>query len=145
VLVAAVVLVVGAGAVAWTRSLRGSTAQADFAGQADQVCGDYHGAVGELGRPATLADVPAWVAREKPLALLLERQLRDLAPPAGERTEYGRFRALVHRQIVLLDAERDAARAGRPAAFHRAAAASRRGHAQERRLAERLQLLVCAR
>src|SRR3954462_7838818 len=94
-LVTAVVVVArGAAAVAWTASLDGSTARADFAGHADQLCDTYHQAVGDLGSPAMLADVPGWAAREKPYARALAEQLDALEPPASEVKDFARFRAL---------------------------------------------------
>ena len=94
---AVVVVAVGAAAVAWTASLNGSTARADFAGHADQLCDTYHQAVGDLGRPGILADVPGWAAREKPFARALAEQLDALEPPASEAQGFARFRALVRR------------------------------------------------
>src|SRR3954470_11457554 len=103
--IALVVVTASAVAVAWTASLDGSTARADFAGHADQLCDTYHQAVGDLGSPAMLADVPGWAAREKPYARALAEQLDALEPPAAEVKDFARFRALVRRQLALLDAQ----------------------------------------
>ena len=143
--VAAVVLAACAGAAAWTLSLQDSSASAELAGQADQLCDDYHRAVGELAKPPSLDEVPAFAAREKPLALTLVRQLGRLDPPASEARDYAAFLARVRRQIALLDAQRAAAKAHDAAAFHRAAAASKRGRKAEGRVAKRLHFFVCGR
>jgi hypothetical protein len=140
---AVVVVAVGAAAVAWTASLSGSTARADFAGHADQLCDTYHQAVGDLGSPAMLADVPGWAAREKPYARALAEQLDALEPPAAEAQEFARFRALVRRQLALLDAQSRAGHADNQKAFDRAAAESHRVHTQEGVLGKRLDFLVC--
>jgi hypothetical protein len=143
--IAAAALVVCGAVVAWTLSLRGPSARAAFAGEADQLCDDYHRAVLELGSSGSLAGVPALVAREKPLAVGLRQQLELLEPPAGEARDYTGFLALVRRQIELLDAQRAAARAHDQGAFDRAAAASKRVHAAEGRLGKRLGFFVCGR
>jgi hypothetical protein len=144
-MIAVVVVVVCAAAVAWTASLDGSTARADFAGHADQLCDTYHQAVGDLGRPSMLADVPGWAAREKPYARALAQQLAALEPPAAEAKDFARFRALVRRQLALLDAESKAGHADDQDGFDRAAAESHRVHAQEGVLGKKLGFLVCGR
>jgi hypothetical protein len=140
-----VVVAAGAAAVAWTASLDGSTARANFAGHADQLCDTYHQAVGDLGRPGILADVPGWAAREKPFARSLAEQLDALDPPAAERKDFARFRALVRRQLTLLDAQSRAGHADNQKAFDRAAAESHRVHTREGVLGKRLGFLVCGR
>ena len=144
-LTAVVVLAVCAAAVVWTASLNSSTARADFAGHADQLCSTYHDAVGELGRPGILADVPGWAAREKPYARALAEQLDALEPPAAEAQDFARFRALVRRQLALLAAQSRAGQADNQKAFDRAAAESHRVHKQEGVLGKQLGFLVCGR
>jgi hypothetical protein len=144
-LTALAVVAVCGGAVAWTVSLRGADARSSFAGHADQLCDTYHQAVGDLGQPSMLADVPGWAARETPYARSLARQLDALTPPAGEEKDFARFRGLVRRQLRLLDAESRAGHADNQEAFDRAAAESHRVHTQEGVLGKRLGFLVCGR
>jgi hypothetical protein len=129
----------------WTLSLRDATAQTAFVGHADQICGDYHDAIAELGRPSGMADVPGWAARERPYASTLTAQLALVVPPPKRERDYARFLALVRRQLVLLDAQSAAAQAEHEAAFERVSAESHRVHAQQTKLAKRLGFLVCGR
>ena len=141
----AIVLLVVAGILGAWLLLRGSPAGNAFAGEADQLCARYHDEVASVGTPATLGSVPAFVARERPLAQRLATRLDGLEPPASKRADYTRFLALVHRQLENLDTELRAARTGNVKAFRRAVASSRRVHAQQTRLAKRLDFLVCGR
>jgi hypothetical protein len=143
--IAVVALAACAAAVTWTLSLRGSSASSELAGQADQLCDDYHRAVAGLGKPSSRAAVPAFAAREKPLARTLVQELERLVPPANEARDYARFLALVKRQIVLLDTQSTAAKANDSRAFDRAAIASHSVRAAERRLGKRLRFFVCGR
>src|SRR5580765_2202035 len=109
VVVVLAVLVACAAITVWTLSLREATAQTDFVGHADQICGDYHESIADLGKPSGMADVPGWAARERPFARTLMTQLALVVPPAKRTRDYARFLVLVRRQLVLLDAESAAA------------------------------------
>ena len=145
IVTAVLVVIAASAAIVWTLSLRDATAQTDFVGHADQICGDYHDSIADLGKPSGMADVPGWAARERPFARTLTTQLALVVPPAKRTRDYARFLVLVRRQLVLLDAESAAAQAQHEAAFERVSAESHRIHAQQAKLAKRLGFLVCGR
>jgi hypothetical protein len=139
-LVVAAAIAAGVAAVA---ELRSSSAHAALAGDADQLCGDYHDAVAQLRSTAAALPVAERAAREKRLAVRLERALGKLDVPRQDTRAYKRFLALVARQVALLDAQRRATVAHDGAAFARATARSRRVHAEESDVAKRLGFYVC--
>jgi hypothetical protein len=122
----------------------GRLSKEEYVERADAICAEYERRLDELPEPASIRELGDVAARALPLARRGVRELKALRPPGEIRADVRRWLEPNDRNLVLLEALRDAARAGKTTRVQEIASEAADNEAAADRLAKRIGLQACA-
>jgi DNA-binding NtrC family response regulator len=122
----------------------GRLSKEEYVERADAICTEYERRLDELPEPANIRELGDVAARALPLARRGVRELKALRSPEEVRADVHTWLERNDRNLVLLAALRDAARAGKTTRVQEIASEAADNEAAADRLAKRIGLRACA-
>jgi hypothetical protein len=122
----------------------GRLSKEEYVERADAICTEYERRLNELPKPASIRELGEVAARALSLARRGVRELKALRPPGEVRADVRRWLERNDRNLMLLEALRDAARAGKTTRVQEIASGAADNEAAADRLAKRIGLQACA-
>jgi hypothetical protein len=116
----------------------------EYVSQADALCAEYDRRLNDLGRAENIEQLAENAERALPIAQEGVGKLRELEPPENLERRVGEWLERNDRNVDLIQALRDAARAGEEARIQELAAEAADNEAAADRLARRIGLRDCA-
>jgi hypothetical protein len=116
----------------------------EYVRRADAVCREYDKRLNELGQPSSIEELAALADEALPVAEEGVGKLRELEPPESLERRVGEWLERNDRNVDLIEALRDAARAGEETRVQELAAEAADNETAADRLARRIGLKDCA-
>jgi multidrug resistance efflux pump len=122
----------------------GRLSREEYLSQADAVCAEYDKRLNDLGRAESVEQLAENADRALPIAQEGVGKLRELQPPENLERPVDEWLERNDRNVDLIEALRDAARAGEETRIQELAAEAAENEAAADRLAGRIGLKDCA-
>ncbi len=116
----------------------------EYAKRADAICAEYDRRIERLEDPRSVAELARLAEEALPIAREGVRRLRALEPPAELRADVRRWLERNDRNVAMIEALRDAARAGQTTRVRQIASEATENEEEADRLARRIGLRACA-